>query len=432
VKDYPRIVVDPPGPKAREIIGLHERFAATCYPKEYPLAIARGAGPMVEDVDGNRFLDFMAGIAVAVTGHSHPRVVAAIQDAAARFLHICGSDFYYEGFSRLCERLAMLAPGTSPKRVFLANSGAETVEGAIKLVRSSTRRPALIAFVGAFHGRTYGALSLTASKSRHRAGMGPFLPEVYHALYPDPMRCADCRRGPDCGRHGIASIEELFARRVDPRDVAGLFVEPIQGEGGYVVPPEGFLRRLRELCDRHGILLVADEVQTGMGRTGQLFACEHEGVEPNVLLLAKGMASGMPIGAIVAREADMKWEPGAHGSTFGGNPICCAAALATLDLIEEGLIPRAAALGERLRAGLGELAARHPVVREVRGRGLMIGLEMASPEAVKALEWDAFRRGLLVLGAGPSAIRLAPPLVIDDEDVDTALRILGESLGAAR
>jgi 4-aminobutyrate aminotransferase len=431
VKDYPRILVDPPGPKAREIIGLHERFAATCYPKEYPLAIARGSGAMVEDVDGNRFLDFMAGIAVAVTGHSHPRVVAAIQDAAARFLHICGSDFYYEGFSRLCERLATLAPGKSPKRVFLSNSGAEAVEGAIKLVRSSTRRPALIAFVGAFHGRTYGALSLTASKSRHRAGMGPFLPEVYHALYPDPMRCASCRSGPDCDRHGIASIEELFARRVHPGDVAGIFVEPIQGEGGYVVPPDGFLRRLRELCDRHGILLVADEVQTGMGRTGRLFACEHEGVEPNVLLLAKGLASGMPIGAIVAREADMKWEPGAHGSTFGGNPICCAAALATLDLIEDGLIPRAAVLGETLSARLRELAARHPVLREVRGRGLMIGLEMASPEAVKALEWDAFRRGLLVLGAGPSAIRLAPPLVIDDEDVDTAVRILGESLAAA-
>jgi 4-aminobutyrate aminotransferase len=284
--------------------------------------------------------------------------------------------------------------------------------------------------VGAFHGRTYGALSLTASKSRHKAGMGPFLPEVYHAVYPDPLRCEGCRRGPDCDRHGIASIEELFARRLDPRDVAGIFVEPIQGEGGYVVPPDGFLRRLRELCDRHGILLVADEVQTGMGRTGTLFACEHEGVEPNVLLLAKGLASGMPIAAIVAREADMKWEPGAHGSTFGGNPICCAAALATLDLVGGGLIPRAAALGEALRAGLRELAGRHAALRDVRGRGLMIGLEMASPDTVKAVEWGAFRRGLLVLGAGPSALRLAPPLVIDDEDVATALRILDETLAA--
>jgi 4-aminobutyrate aminotransferase len=426
--DYPRMVIDPPGPKAREVIDRHDHYASTSYPKEYPLVVARASGAMVEDVDGNRYLDFMAGIAVAATGHAHPRVVAAIQEQAARFLHICGSDFYYRGFSDLCERLATLAPGSSPKRVFLTNSGAEAVEGAIKLCRNGTRRPALVAFTGAFHGRTYGALSLTASKARQREGMGPFLPECYHVPYPDPYGCTDCARGPDCGRHGAAAIEELFARRLAPSDVAAIFVEPIQGEGGYVVPPAGFLRRLRELCDRHGIYLVADEVQSGMGRTGRLFACEAEGIEPNVLLVAKGLGSGMPIGAIVAREQDMKWEPGAHGSTFGGNPVCCAAALATLDLVQAGLLENAAAMGERLQGGLRGLAQRHPSVKQVRGRGLMIGLEMASPAAVHALEWGAFHRGLLVLGCGPSAVRLAPPLTIDADDVDAALRILEECL----
>jgi 4-aminobutyrate aminotransferase len=430
VKDYPRIVVAPPGPRAQAEVARHDRYASTSYPKEYPLVVARASGAMVEDVDGNRFLDFMAGIAVAATGHAHPRVVAAIQEQAARFLHICGSDFYYDGFSSLCQRLAALAPGPSPKRVFLTNSGTEAVEGAIKLVRNSTRRPGLIAFTGAFHGRTYGAMSLTASRARQREGMGPFLPEVYHVPYPDPHGCEACGRGPDCERHGVAPIEDLFARRLAPRDAAGIFVEPIQGEGGYVVPPEGFLRRLRALCDAHGILLVVDEVQSGMGRTGRMFACETEGIEADVLLVAKGLGSGLPIGAIVAREAVMKWEPGAHGSTFGGNPVCCAAALATLDLVEGGLLANAAAMGERLRAGLRALAARHPVIRDVRGRGLMVGLELASPEGVHAAEWGAFRRGLLVLGAGPRTLRLAPPLVVDAEDVDAALRLLDETLAA--
>ncbi len=428
--DYPRMVVDPPGPKARAVIDRHDRYASTSYPKEYPLVVARASGAMVEDVDGNRYLDFMAGIAVAATGHAHPKVVAAIQEQAARFLHICGSDFYYDGFSDLCQRLATLAPGPSPKRVFLTNSGTEAVEGAIKLCRNATRRPALVAFTGAFHGRTYGALSLTASKARQREGMGPFLPECYHVPYPDPYGCDACARGPECARHGVAAIEELFSRRLAPSDVAAIFVEPIQGEGGYVVPPDGFLRGLRELCDRHGIYLVADEVQSGMGRTGRLFACEAEGIEPNVLLVAKGLGSGMPIGAIVARAQDMKWEPGAHGSTFGGNPVCCAAALVTLDLVQGGLLENANATGQRLQDGLRRLTERHPALRQVRGRGLMIGLEMADPAAVHAVEWRAFRRGLLLLGCGPSAVRLAPPLIVDAEDVDNALRILDESLGA--
>jgi 4-aminobutyrate aminotransferase len=435
VKDYPRIVVPPPGPRAREVMARHDRYASTSYPKEYGLVVSRGAGAMVEDVDGNRYLDFMAGIAVAGTGHAHPKVVAAVQEAASRFLHICGSDFYYETFSGLVEALARLTPGEGGKRVFLTNSGTEAVEAAIKLVRNSTRRPGLVAFTGSFHGRTYGSMSLTASKARQREGMGPFLPEVYHAPYPTPYRCTMCD-GRDCTSHALAALDELFARRLAPRDVAGIFVEPIQGEGGYVVPTPGFLAGLRERCDRHGILLVMDEVQSGIGRTGRMFACEQEGVAPDVLVTAKGLGSGLPVGAVIAREAVMKWEPGAHGSTFGGNPVCCAAALATLDLVEHGYMQNAAVMGERMLAGLRRLAERHAAIGDVRGRGLLIGVELVkdrktkemAPDRVKALVESAFRRGLLLLGCGPSAVRVAPPLLVDEYDVDTALAILDECL----
>ena len=430
-RDYPRIVVAPPGPRAREIVARDAAWASSCYIKEYPLVVARGRGAMIEDVDGNRFLDFMAGIAVAATGHAHPRVVAAVKDAADRFLHICGSDFYYDGMASLLERLAAAAPGPSPKRVFLTNSGTEAVEGAIKLARAATRRPALVAFEGAFHGRSYGAMSLTASKARQRGGFAPLLPEVYHVPYPNPYR-----DGGDAMARTMAALDELFARRLDPRDVAALFVEPVQGEGGYIVPPAGFLRALRERCDAHGILLVADEVQCGIGRTGRMFACEHEGVEPDILLAAKGLGSGMPIGAIVSRAEITTWERGAHGSTFGGNPVCCAAALATLAIVEEGLVANAARMGERILSGLRALAARHPAIGDVRGLGLMIGLELVSdratrapaPELVQAVERRAFERGLLVLAAGASTIRLAPPLVVDETDVDVALSILDECL----
>jgi 4-aminobutyrate aminotransferase len=439
-RDYPRFVVPPPGPKAKAIIEKHDRYASTSYPKEYPLAIARGQGAMVEDVDGNRYLDFMAGIAVAATGHAHPQVVKVVQEQAARFLHICGSDFYYSGFSDLCERLATIAPGKSPKRVFLTNSGTEAVEAAIKLARNSTRRPGLIAFTGAFHGRTYGAMSLTASRARQRSGMGPFLPEVYHVAYPDPYRCPDCAVRADCPRHGVSQIEELFQRRLDPKDAAAIFVEPIQGEGGYVVPPAGFLAALRALCDTHGIVLVMDEVQSGLGRTGKMFACEYEGIEPDVLLVAKGLGSGLPIGGMIAKESVMRWERGAHGSTFGGNPVACAAALATLDLIQGGLMASAAKIGERLLAGLRELAGRHASLGDVRGRGLMIGIEVVKdpktrqgdPDRVHAVVEAAFRKGLLILGAGPSALRLAPPMIVDETDADTALTLLDAALAETR
>jgi 4-aminobutyrate aminotransferase len=411
-KNYPHIATPPPGPKGKAIIERDRASTATCYLKEYPLVVARGQGAMIEDVDGNRYLDFMAGIAVAATGHSHPKVVAAIQDAASRFLHICGGDFYYESFAALPERLAKLAPGQDAKKVFLSNSGTEAVEGAIKLARHSTRRTAIIAFEGSFHGRSMGALSLTASKYTQRTGMGPFLPEVYHAPYGD----ADF-------------IENrLFARRLDPRDVAAIFVEPIQGEGGYIVPPAGFLKALRAMCDKHGMLLVMDEVQSGIGRTGKMFACEHEGIVPDIILVAKGLASGMPLGAIIARAEVMKWQPGNHGSTFGGNPVCCAAALATLDLVEGGLMANAARMGEHLRRGLEDLAKRHKMIGEVRGRGLMIGIDLGDPALVKRVVLGAFQRGVLLLGAGKSAIRFAPPLTIDEEDVRIALTTLGELL----
>jgi 4-aminobutyrate aminotransferase len=431
-RSYPRIVTPPPGPAARAIIARDEAWTSTSYIKEYPLAIAGGAGAMAEDVDGNRYIDFMAGIAVTSTGYNHPAVVHAIQEAAAKFLHICGTDFYFDGFSRLAERLGRSAPGASRKRVFLSNSGTEAVEGAIKLARYYTRRPALIGFHGSFHGRTYGAMSLTSSKARQRSHFGPFLPEVYHVEYPNPYQAGG---DPAAVLRALGGLEQLFERQLHPEDVAGIFVEPIQGEGGYVVPPIGFLRSLREICDRYGILLVADEVQSGVGRTGRMWACEWEQVEPDILVTAKGLGSGMPIGAFIAKDSVMTWTAGAHGSTFGGNPVSCAAALATLDIVEQ-LLPHVGTMGERMLAGMRRLQQRYPVIGDVRGRGLMIGVELVKdpvtrepyPELVDRLTERAFRKGLLLLGAGKSVIRLAPPLVLDEYDVDTGLGILEECL----
>ena len=439
-RDYPRIVVTPPGPKARAIVDRDAAWTSQCYIKEYPLAIARGSGVMVEDVDGNRYLDFMAGIAVASTGYGHPHVVQAIQEAAAKFLHICGSDFYYEGMAALCERLARVAPGPTKKRVFLTNSGTEATEGAIKLARYATRRTAIVAFKGAFHGRSTGAVSLTSSKARQHAGFGPLLPDVHHVDYAYRYRCRHCSDKPECTRGCVTSIEqELFARHLDPHDVAAVFVEPVQGEGGYVIPPHGFLTELRHLCDKYGILLVFDEVQSGVGRTGKMFACEHEGVEPDVLLTAKGLGSGMPIGAMIVRETVDKWRNGAHGSTFGGNPVCCAAALATLDVVEGGAMANAAAMGERLLAASRALMAKHPCIGDVRGRGLMVGIEFVKDRAtrepdgvlVQRIVELAFERGLLLLGAGKSALRLAPPLVIDAVDIDRGVAMLDACIAEA-
>jgi 4-aminobutyrate aminotransferase len=421
---YPRIVVSPPGPKAERIIALDKQWTSTSYIKEYPLVIAGGKGAMVEDVDGNRYIDFMAGIAVCATGYNHPAVVKAVQEAAGKFLHICGTDFYYESMAKLCEKLAKLGPGKSKKRVFLTNSGTEAVEGAVKLARYHKRRPYLIAFKGAFHGRSYAAMSLSASKVKYRDGFGPLLPGILHMPYDDPYRHP----------FDFKVAEEMFRTIVAPQEVAAVIMEPIQGEGGYVLPRPEFLKGWRKLCDENGILLIFDEIQSGVGRTGKMWAAEHYGVEPDITLTAKGLGSGMPIGAIIAKESIMTWPRGSHGTTFGGNPVSCAAALATLDLVENGLMQNAAEMGARLMKGLKKLQAKHPCIGDVRGTGLMIGVEFVkadkepAAELVGELEQLAFRKGLLLLSCGRSTIRIAPPLVLTAYDVDKGLEILDECL----
>jgi 4-aminobutyrate aminotransferase len=430
-RGYPRVSLPLPGPNGKAILAQDARFTSPSYIKEYPLVIGGGQGAMVEDVDGNRFIDFMAGIAVSSTGYNHPAVVAAVREQAGRFLHICGTDFYYQGFAALAERLARLGPGPSEKRVLLTNSGTEAIEGAIKLARYHTRRPALIAFHGAFHGRSYGAMSLTSSKVKQHQHFGPFLPDVHHVPYCNPYRSAAADPAGAVAETMRGIEADLFQRHVAPDDVAAIFVEPILGEGGYVLPPDGFLQALRALCDRHGILLVADEVQCGVGRTGKMWACEWAGVEPDILVTAKGLGSGMPIGALVARASVMTWKAGSHGSTFGGNPVACAAALATLDVVEAAL-PRVRTLGERMRARARAMQERCRIVGDVRGRGLMIGVELVKDraskepfdEAIGRITHRAFERGLLLLGCGRSTFRLSPPLVLDEYDVDTGMDIL--------
>jgi 4-aminobutyrate aminotransferase len=426
--DYPRIVTLPPGPKAQKIIALDKQYSSPSYIKEYPLAMAGGRGAMVEDVDGNRYIDWMAGIAVSSTGYNHPKVVQAVQEQAGKFLHICGTDFYYEPMAKLCEKLAKTAPGGAKEkwRVFLSNSGAEAVEGAVKLSRYSTGRQMLIAFDGAFHGRTYAALTLTQSKAKYKEGFGPFLPDVHHLPYDYPY----------AGIDGIAAARRLFEREVSPKEIAAVFIEPFQGEGGYVMPRKEFLQAWRDICDEHGILLVFDEIQTGVGRTGKMWAADYFGVTPDILLTAKGLGSGMPIGAIVAKEKIMTWKQGTHGSTFGGNPVGCAAALATIDLVEKELCANAAQMGERLLSGLKKLQQKHQCIGDVRGVGLMIGVEFvkdrrtkeAATELTHELELKAFSKGLLLLSCGKSVIRVAPPLVLTAYDVDKGLEILDECL----
>jgi 4-aminobutyrate aminotransferase len=400
------------GHRARALIARDEAVMSPSMTRAYPFVMASGRGCWVQDVDGVEYLDFTSGIAVTNTGHSHPAVVKAIQDQAERFLHMSGTDFYYEVEIALAERLAAIAPVRGAPRVFFANSGTETVEGAIKLARYATGRPNLLAFTGAFHGRTLGSLSLTASKAVQRNGFGPLLPGAFHVPYPSAER--------DDTAATMQLIERLLATTLPPDSLAAIVVEPVQGEGGYVVPPDDFLPALRALCDRVGCLLVADEVQTGMGRTGRMFAVQHWGVEPDILCLAKGIASGLPLGALIAGDHVMTWPPGAHGNTFGGNPLACAAAGATLDLLEDGLVQNAAAVGERLRAGLrSALGTRHPaLVRSVRGLGLMIGVELADHDAQEAVVEEAFARRLLTLPAGPSTVRLCPPLLLSDAEAD--------------
>jgi 4-aminobutyrate aminotransferase len=427
-----------PGPQAQSVIALSEQTVTPSLPRAYPLAVKRATGATVEDVDGNRFLDFAAGIAVCSTGHCHPRVVKAVQDQAARLLHICGADFYDPLYVALADRLSKLAPGSQPKKVFLGNSGAEAVEAALKLARSHMRCSHILAFFGAFHGRTMGAISLTASKPLYHRDFGPLLPGVTHVPYAYCYRCAYNLTYPSCNLACVDYIEEmLFARSTPPEEVAAIFVEPIQGEGGYIVPPDGWLAKLRILCDKYDILLVADEVQSGIGRTGKMFAVEHWGVEPDIICLAKALGSGMPISAMIAHDEVMSWSPGAHGSTYGGNPVCCAAAQATLDVIEEeGLMENAARLGEILMGKLRDLAAESRLIGDVRGRGLMIGVELVKDKETKTkakketeeVTLACFKRGLMVLPCGTNSIRFAPPLIITEQEVDTAFEIFADAL----
>ncbi len=427
-----------PGPKAQALLDRDAEYVSPSYTRVYPLVVARGSGAVIEDVDGNRFLDLTAGIAVTAAGHCHPEVVAAIQDQAAKLIHMSGTDFYYQPQIDLAERLAKLAPGPSSKRVFFTNSGAEALEAALKLARYHTGRSRVVAFLGAFHGRTYGAMSLSGSKLVHRRGFSPLVPDIHHVPFP-----TDCPAGGDCKAAGqtcrmVQDIEETLHRVAPPDEVAAIFIEPIQGESGYRVAPPGCLPALRELCDRHGILLVLDEVQCGMGRTGTVYAYEQWGIEPDIVCLAKGIASGMPLGAIVARDSVMDWPSGSHASTFGGNPVSCRAALATLALLELEYLTNARSRGEQLHRGLIELQAKHPILADPRGLGLMRAIDVLDPETGDPdhdlrdeIVQAAFHKGLLLLGCGETAIRFCPPLCITAGQIDTALGILDGVLAEA-
>jgi 4-aminobutyrate aminotransferase len=438
----PKLVTPLPGPKARAIVEADDRLISPSYTRSYPMVAKRGRGLRVEDVDGNEFLDFAAGIAVVSTGHCHPEVVAAIQKQAGELIHMSGTDFYYESLVTLSERLSAIAPMPGPHRFYYGNSGAEAVECALKVSRYHTGRQNIIAFLGAFHGRTMGALSLTASKPQQKRRFAPMMPGVTHVRYPNTYRGSS--GGPqeaeefamECARY----IEEkLFRSILPPEEVAAIFVEPIQGEGGYVVAPTNFMHELRRICDKYGILLVADEVQSGAARTGKWWAIEHTGVQPDIVCMAKGIASGMPLGVCMTRADIMDWKPGSHASTFGGNPVCIAAALATLDVLEREGMANAAKQGEAMLQHLRGWVKKHPSVGEVRGRGLMIGIEIvksqetreAAPAMRDRIVDLAFERGLLILGCGENSIRLAPPLIVHSHEVAVALEILEECVAVA-
>ncbi len=438
----PKLVCPLPGPRAKAAIEADTRYISPSYTRSYPLVARRGRGIRVEDADGNEFLDFSAGIAVTSTGHCHPEVVSAIQKQAAELIHISGTDFYNEPLTDLAARLSAIAPMPGPHKFFYGNSGAEAIECAMKLARYHTGRQHIIAFLGAFHGRTMGALSLTASKPQQKRRFAPLVPGVTHVRYPYAYR--GCTGGPQkeeafslgCARY----IEEkLFKTILPPEEVAAIFVEPIQGEGGYVVAPDNFLRELRAICDRHGILLVVDEVQSGAGRTGKWWAIEHSGVQPDIVCMAKGIASGMPLSVCMSRADIMDWVPGSHASTFGGNPVSIAAALATIDILEREAIANAARVGAMMLDRLNGWKKKHPMVGDVRGRGLMIGIEFVKDKQTREpaaavrnrVETLAFERGLMVLGCGETSLRLCPPLILSEHEATVALDILEESLTLA-
>jgi 4-aminobutyrate aminotransferase len=436
----PELLTALPGPKTQALIQRDTRRLSPSYTRGYPLSIERGEGAMVWDLDGNRFLDFCAGIAVCATGHAHPEVVRVIQEQASRFLHMSGTDFYYESMVDLADKLSALAPGPCQRRVYFGNSGTEAIEAAIKLARYQTKRPNIIGFYRSFHGRTMGALSVTASKPRQRERFGPFVPGVFHTHYPYHYRDLFQSESPEaCAQACLDYIEQLlFKTVVAPEEVAAFLVEPVQGEGGYVVPPANFLPGLQALAKRYGILIISDEVQSGVGRTGKMWASEHfEGYDPDIVCSAKGLASGLPLSAVMARECLMTWPPGAHASTFGGNPLACVAGLKTLELVESGLLENALHQGQILKEGLLKLQQQCDVIGEVRGLGLMLGIELVTDRQSRGKnvtlrnQWEqkAFERGLLILGCGENSLRLSPPLVIQDEQSYGALSILEASLG---
>jgi len=429
-----------PGPKAKAMIERDHKVISPSYPRGYPFVMDHGKGSEVWDVDGNRFLDFMGGIAVVSTGYSHPKVVKAIQEQAEKFIHI-SSDFYHENWIRLAEKLDEIAPFKEDALSFMTNSGTEAVETAIKLARYHTKRSNFIGFTGAFHGRTMGAVTFTASKAKYHGGFYPLMNGVTHAPFPNPYRpMLERRKGEDYGEAVVRYIEdEILNQILPPKDVAGILVETIQGEGGYIIPPEGFYPALRKLCDKYGILMILDEVQCGMGRTGKWWAIEHFGVEPDMITSAKGIASGMPLGACIARKSVMNWEAGTHGNTYGGNPISCAASLATIDLIEKEYLQNAKEVGEFALEALEEIKARHPSIGDVRGKGLMIGVEFVKDRETKEPDHDltervvdfGYERGLLMLSCGKSVIRIAPPLAITKTEMEEGLRIFEDALTAA-
>ncbi len=438
----PKIMTALPGPNARRILAGDEKYISPSYTRSYPMVAKRGRGIVVEDVDGNEFFDFSAGIAVTSTGHCHPEVVAAIQQQAAELIHMSGTDFYYESMVTLAERLSKIAPMPGPHKIYYGNSGAEAIECALKLARYHTKRQQVIAFLGAFHGRTMGALSLTASKPQQKRRFAPLVPGVTHVRYPDTYRgCSAGAQDAEAIALGCASYieDKLFKTVLAPEEVAAIFVEPIQGEGGYVVAPTVFMQELRRICDKHGIMLVVDEVQSGIGRTGKWFAVEHTGVHPDMVCMAKGIASGMPLGVTMTKAEIMDWVPGSHASTFGGNPVAIAAALATLDVIEkEGLLRNSQEVGDHMMKRMADWPKKHGIVGDVRGRGLMIGVDIVKDQKTKEYgntERDrvvelAFERGVLFLGCGPSTVRIAPPLVVTKDEADVAVDTLEEAIAA--
>ena len=435
---YPKIKVTPPGPKAKKIVDRDAAVISPSFGRAYPLVIERGEGSIVVDVDGNEFIDMNAGLAVCSVGHSHPKVVKAIKDQVDKFIHYSYTDFYYDDYVDLGEKLHDLVPGDHKKKFFYGNSGAESIEAAMKVARWHTGRQGYLAYIGSFHGRTLGAVSLTASKPYQRARFAPLIPGVEHIFYPYCYRCPFNLECPSCGYACVDYIDEyLFHRYVPPEEVAMLIAEPIQGEGGYVVPPDGYFPRLKKLLDKYGILFASDEVQAGMGRTGKWFGIEHFGVVPDIVCMAKGIAAGMPLGVMASRADIQDWKPGSHASTFGGNPVSCAAALAVLDIIKsENLLENAQKQGKLIKDRLNEMKDRHPMIGDVRGKGLMVGVELVKDKTTKEyaqketgdVMMECFRNGLAIVNCGINVIRWMPALNITSDLVEPALEIFEKSL----